>query len=90
MNEAPRSRVSSGHGGHGGHGWMMIICCIPMLVIAVALVATGVAGIGFLFVALMCTAMMVAMMRAMDHGSGSDTETTTEADFHRHTRHPAP
>jgi hypothetical protein len=32
------------HEGHGGHGWMMIVCCIPMLVIAVALVATGVAA----------------------------------------------
>ena len=52
-----------GHGGH--HGWMMIACCIPMLVIAVALVATGVASPGFLFVALMCTAMMAMMMRGM-------------------------
>jgi hypothetical protein len=26
---------------HGGHGWMMIASCIPMLVIAVVLVATG-------------------------------------------------
>jgi len=51
--------------GHGGHSWMMIACCIPMLVIAVALVATGVASPGFLFVALMCTAMMAMMMRGM-------------------------
>jgi hypothetical protein len=32
----------SGHGGpggsgHGGHGWMMVACCIPMLIIAVVL-----------------------------------------------------
>jgi hypothetical protein len=26
---------------HRGHGWMMIACCIPMLVIAIALVETG-------------------------------------------------
>jgi len=54
-----------GHGGHGGHGWMMIACCIPMLVIAIALVATGAVGFGWLFGALMCTAMMAMMMRAM-------------------------
>jgi hypothetical protein len=48
-----------------GHGWMMIACCIPMLVIAVALVATGVATPGFLFAAVACTAMMALMMRGM-------------------------
>jgi hypothetical protein len=47
---------------------MMIACCIPMLVIAVALVATGVASPGFVLVAIMCTAMMAMMMRGMDHG----------------------
>ena len=57
--------------GNGGHGWMMIACCIPMLVIAIVLVATGVASAGFLFVAIMCTAMMWMMMRAMS-GSGGN------------------
>lgn len=52
-------------GGHSGHGWMMMICCIPMLVIAIVLVATGVAGPGFIFVAVMCTAMMAMMMKMM-------------------------
>ena len=52
-------------GGRGGHKWMMIACCIPMLVIAIVLVATGVAGAGFIFVAIMCTAMMAMMMRMM-------------------------
>ena len=56
-------------GGHGGHRWMMIVCCIPMLVIAVALVATGVVSPAFLFFALACTAMMALMMRGM---SGHD------------------
>ena len=55
-----------GHAGHGGHGWMMIACCIPMLVIAVVLVATGVASPGFIVVALACTAMMALMMRGMN------------------------
>lgn len=54
--------------GHGGHGLMMIACCIPMLVIAVALLATGVVGPSFLIVAVACTAMMVFMMRAMAGG----------------------
>jgi hypothetical protein len=49
---------------------MMIACCIPMLVIAVLLVATGVASPGFLFGALACTAMMALMMRGMS-GSGT-------------------
>ena len=56
------------HGGHKGHGWMMIACCAPMLIIAVALFATGVAGVGFLIVAVVCTVMMAAMMGGMNHG----------------------
>ena len=59
---------SGGHGGHRGHGWMMIACCIPMLVIAGVLVATGVVSAGFLVVALACTAMMALMMRGMSGG----------------------
>ena len=66
------------HGGHRGHGWMMIACCIPMVAIAVILVATGVAGPGFLFVALGCTAMMALMMSGM-HGGGSRDSTTDPA-----------
>lgn len=70
MNEhqqvEPRPRHS-----HGGHGWLMIACCIPMLVIAVALVATGVVGAGFLFVAIVCTVMMALMMRGMSHAGDS-------------------
>lgn len=61
------------HGGHGGHHWMMMVCCIPMIIIAVILVATGVVGAGFILVALACTAMMWLMMRAMGdmgHGDG--------------------
>lgn len=54
-----------------GHHWGMIACCIPMLAIAVALVATGVAGVGFIVVALVCTAMMALMMQGM----GGDDQT---------------
>ena len=53
------------HHRHGGHGFMMPACCIPMLVIAVLLVATGAASPGFLLAAVGCTAMMALMMRGM-------------------------
>ena len=56
-------------GGHGGHRWMMIACCIPMLVVVAALVATGIAGTGAIIYAVVCLAMMWLMMKAMpgDH-----------------------
>ena len=61
--------------GHGGHGrWMMVACCVPMLLIAVLIALSG-AGFGFLVIAVMCTLMMVAMMGAMsgpDGGTGAD------------------
>lgn len=53
---------------HRGHGWMMLVCCVPMLVIAVALVATGVVSLSFLVYALACTGMVFLMMRGMGHG----------------------
>ena len=56
-------------GGHrGGHSWMMVACCIPMLVIAIVLVATGVIGAGFIVIAVVCTAAMWLMMRGMSGG----------------------
>jgi len=58
--------------GHGGHPWMMIACCIPMLILAVVLVATGVAGAGALFAAIACTVMMALMMGGMSHSGGDD------------------
>jgi hypothetical protein len=68
MSEPQVPQLDHGHEtmpAHGGHGWMMIACCIPMLVLAVILVATGIASAGFLLAALACTAMMAMMMRAM-------------------------
>ena len=69
----PVRQEPRGNGGmrHGGHGWMMIACCIPMLLIAVALVAAHVVSIGFLAVAIGCTVMMALMIRGMGHGGGS-------------------
>lgn len=55
------------HGGHGGHGLMMIVCCVPMLLIAGVLVITGILSPGFVLLAVACTAMMALMMMGM-HG----------------------
>ncbi|ABL83278.1 MULTISPECIES: hypothetical protein [unclassified Nocardioides] len=66
--EHARTEQAGGHGGHGGHGWMMLICCIPMLLIAVGLMAAGAASPGILVPAILCTLMMALMMRAMPGG----------------------
>ncbi|HMN99264.1 MAG TPA: hypothetical protein PKD59_07615 [Miltoncostaeaceae bacterium] len=59
--------------GHGHHHWMMIACCIPMLVIAISLVATGVVGSGFIIAAIVCVMMMALMMGAMSRGGDGPT-----------------
>lgn len=66
--DALQSDESEGHAGHGGHSLMMLVCCIPMILIAVALVATGAAGSGAIVGALLCTAMMAVMMFTMPGG----------------------
>ena len=77
--QAPAEDHAEDHAGHdggmsrGGHSWLMIACCVPMLVIAVALVATGVVSASFLLVAIACTVMMALMMRGMDHGEHKDS-----------------
>ncbi len=68
--------------GHGGHGWMMMVCCIPMVAIALGLVIAGAVSPGFLLVAGGCVAMMALMMRTMDMGGDDRAEET-----HRHTGH---
>lgn len=71
MNHAEPTGVNPQHprnaAGGGGHGWMMIACCVPMLIIAGALVATGVVSGVFLLYAIACTAMMAMMMKGMGH-----------------------
>ncbi|MDN4160961.1 hypothetical protein [Nocardioides abyssi] len=66
--QLPAQEPHAGHSAHGGHGLMMLVCCIPMILLAVALVATGVAGSGAIVGALLCTAMMAVMMLAMPGG----------------------
>ena len=68
LSKGPDLHEGGARAPRGGHGWMMIACCIPMLVIALVLVATGVASAGFLIGALACTAMMALMMGGMRGG----------------------
>ena len=35
---------ASGQRSHAGHRWLMLACCIPMLLVAISLVLTGVAS----------------------------------------------
>jgi hypothetical protein len=65
MNVAPSERAGAGH---SRHGWMMMACCIPVLVIAITAVATGLVGAGLIFGAIMCVVMMAVMMRMMSGG----------------------
>jgi len=65
-----RGPAPGGHQhGRRGHGWMMIACCIPMLLIAGILVTTGVASPAFLVVAVGCA----LMMGGMSHGGDDRT-----------------
>lgn len=77
---AEGSGRGDGHGWYGWHGWMMMICCIPMLVIAVALVAAGMVGAGFLVFAVVCTAVMALMMRGMHDAAGHGGTTRPAGD----------
>ncbi len=73
MERTPRHTTTQEQSDHGhrahGHGWMMILCCIPMLAVALLLVATGVVGVSFLVIAVACTVMMAMMMRGMAGGA---------------------
>ena len=75
MTDRHSQHTPTGHdeeSGERSHSWLMIACCIPMLVIALALVLTGVASPGIILAAVGCTVMMALMMRGMDHGGGSE------------------
>jgi hypothetical protein len=57
-----------GHDGRSGHGLVMMLSCVPLVVLAIALVATGIAAAGFILAAIMCLAMMAMMMVMMARG----------------------
>ncbi|ATQ29565.1 membrane protein [Rhodococcus ruber Chol-4] len=52
----------AGTGGRIRHRWMMLVCCVPMLIIAGVLVVTGNVSVGGLVFAVVCVAMMAMMM----------------------------
>lgn len=60
---------AKGHGGGHSH-WMMVACCVPMVLLAVVLLAGG-AGLAslapFVFCALMMGLMMFGMSRMQGH-----------------------
>ena len=72
----PADSVHDHRAGNGRHGLMMLACCVPMLIVAVALVATGVVGAGFLVFAVGCTLMMAMMMRGMSGAGKPDMHTS--------------
>ena len=47
------------------HHLLMMVMCLPMLLIVGALVTTGIVGAGAVGYAVLCIAMMAAMMRLM-------------------------
>ena len=63
-------RQGPDHGDHAAHKWMMIGCCVPMLVIALALVASGTAGPGVVTLAIGWTLMVALMMMSGTGDSG--------------------
>lgn len=78
ISQAPparRGRVDSGETAESearpakrrfmGHQLLMMLCCVPMLAIVGVLILTGVLGSGAIVWALVCTAMMAAMMFMM-------------------------
>lgn len=60
--------VGSAQTGHSGHRWMMLACCVPMLIIVGALFATGAASTGLIAFAAVCVGMMALMMFMMPGG----------------------
>lgn len=81
--DASEQRAHAAHGSSGRHGWLMIACCVPMLLIVSVLVATGTVGAGFIVYAVICTLVMALMMRGM-HG-----EPTAGAEQHTANVQPA-
>lgn len=53
--------------GHGRGHWLMMLCCVPMIVVAIVLVASG-TSLAPLVIALACAGLMAAMMLAVMRG----------------------
>lgn len=73
----PRTEQGSARGEHRrrlNDRWMMFVCCVPMVAIVAALVATGVIGLGYAVWALLCVAMMPLLHAGMSHEHGDRDE----------------
>lgn len=77
-HEPDHSCAQEGHdkGGNAGHGPMMMICGVPMLVIGIALVASGTAGVGTIVLMIGCALVMALMMG----GPTMAAETASDSD----------
>lgn len=62
---AAATPAAAAHTGRRGHGLMMLVCCIPVVVLVVALIASSRFSLGALLPALACLAMMGVMMLVM-------------------------
>lgn len=66
--QIPNPHPTTAPSGGSPHWLMMLAVCLPVVLIAIALIVTGAAaGVGFVLVAVACVAMMVLMMRGMSH-----------------------
>lgn len=67
----------------------MMACCVRMLLIAVALAASGTVSASFLLFAALCTGMMFFIMHGMSHGSTEkqDPPAATHGPNNRQTHH---
>ena len=52
------------------HHWAMVACCVPMLSLAVGLLAAGVVSPAFMVGAVVCALMMALMMGGMHRSGG--------------------
>lgn len=63
--EEELGRHEPGNHGHLAHRWMMLACCVPMLVVVGALLVSGVASTGAIVFAVLCVLMMWLMMKVL-------------------------
>ncbi len=69
MDHAPSYELDENQvGGHAVHNSMMMAYCVPLIIVALAPVITGVVSAAFLLYAVAGLLVMGAMTKMMDHG----------------------
>jgi hypothetical protein len=66
-DEGAEQQPSKTESGRGRGHWLMMLCCVPMVIVAIALVASGTSLVPLL-IALVCAALMAGMMLAVMRG----------------------